>query len=89
MIEVISHTKGHPRGSPNNCQQSRSTRRSELISKTYAVGGLMGNDHIVSLRTGSALVQRRAPALGRRICAPVSRWTLRRGGGRWGLRCTW
>jgi hypothetical protein len=40
------------------------TRRSELISKIYAVGGLMGNDHIVSLRTGDALVQRHAPALG-------------------------
>ena len=28
---------------------------------------MMGNDHILSLRTGDALVQRRAPALGRRI----------------------
>eukprot|EP01043_Picozoa_sp_COSAG02_P139826 COSAG02_NODE_78523_length_117_cov_16.833333_1_plen_29_part_10 len=29
----------------------------------------MGNDHILSLRTGDGLVQRRAPALGQRICA--------------------
>jgi hypothetical protein len=40
------------------------TRRSVLISKIYAAAALMGNDHILSLRTGDALVQRRAPALG-------------------------
>ena len=41
-----------------------------LISKIHAAGGLMGNDHILSLRTGNALVQRRAPALGQHICVP-------------------
>ena len=46
------------------------TRRSELISKISADAGLMGNDHILSLRTGNALVQRRAPALGQHIYAP-------------------
>ena len=46
------------------------TRRSELISKISADAGLMGNDHILSLRTGDGLVQRRAPALGQRIYAP-------------------
>ncbi len=40
------------------------TRRSELISKIYAATKMMGNDHILFLRTGDALVQRRAPALG-------------------------
>jgi len=35
-----------------------------------AAAGLMGNDHILSLRTEDALVQCRAPALGRRICVP-------------------
>jgi hypothetical protein len=56
----------HPVPDPRCPQESTLsfTRRSELISKIYAVGGLMGNDHIVSLRTGDALVQRRAPALG-------------------------
>eukprot|EP01043_Picozoa_sp_COSAG02_P056215 COSAG02_NODE_6636_length_3445_cov_56.495218_2_plen_57_part_00 len=53
-----------------------------------AATGLMGNDHILSLRTGDALVQRRAPALGRRICVPGSRRASRIGGGRWGLRFT-
>ena len=46
------------------------SRRSELIQTISAAAGLMGNDHILSLRTGDALVQRRAPALGRRICVP-------------------
>ena len=46
------------------------TRRSELISKIYADAGLMGNDHILSLRTEDGLVQRRAPALGQHIYAP-------------------
>ena len=56
---------------PNNELPTLSfTRRSELISKIYAAAGMMGNDHILSLRTGDALVQRRAPALGRRICVP-------------------
>ena len=49
---------------PQDCQQCRSTRRIVLISKIYAAAALMGNDHILSLRTGDALVQRRAPALG-------------------------
>jgi len=40
------------------------THRGELISKIYAAAGMMGNDHILSLRTGDALAQRRAPALG-------------------------
>ena len=61
---------GHPRRSPNNCRCSRSTRRIVLISKIHAAGGLMGNDHILSLRTGDGLVQRRAPALGQHIYAP-------------------
>jgi hypothetical protein len=30
----------------------------------------MGNDYILSLRTGDGLMQRRASALGRRICVP-------------------
>jgi len=46
------------------------TRRSELISKISADAGLMGNDHILSLRTEDGLVQRRAPALGQHIYAP-------------------
>ncbi len=40
------------------------TRRSELISKIYVAVVMMGNDHIMPLRTGDALAQRRAPALG-------------------------
>ena len=44
------------------------SRRSELIHTISAAGGLMGNDHIVSLRTGDGLGQHRAPALGQRIC---------------------
>ena len=39
---------------PQECHSSRSTRRSELISKIHAAGGLMGNDHILSLRTAPA-----------------------------------
>ena len=41
---------------PQECHSSRSTRRSELISKIHAAGGLMGNDHILSLHTGDALL---------------------------------
>jgi hypothetical protein len=32
------------------------SRRSELIRKIYAAAELMGNDHILSLHTGDALV---------------------------------
>jgi len=56
----------------SNTAPSESTlpfsRRSELISKISAAAALMGNDYILSLRTGHGLVQRRAPALGQRIC---------------------
>jgi len=41
-----------------------------LIRKISADAGLMGNDHILSLRTEDGLVQRRAPALGQHIYAP-------------------
>ena len=44
------------------------SRRSELIHTISAAAGLMGNDHMVSLRTGDGLGQHRAPALGQRIC---------------------
>ena len=64
------------------------TRRSKLIRKIYATVGLMGNDHILSLRTGDALVQCGAPALGRRIYAPEVRRAFWVGEGRLGLRCT-
>ena len=64
------------------------SRRSELISKIYATAGLMGNDHILSLRTGDGLVQRRAPALGRRICVPGSRRASRIGAGCYGTSGT-
>ena len=64
------------------------TRRSELIKTIYAAGGLMGNDHILSLPTRDALVQRGAPALGRRIYVPGRRRAFRIGGGRSGVRCT-
>ena len=63
-------------------------RRSELIKKIYPAAGLMGNDHILSLPTRDALVQRGAPALGRRIYVPGRRRAFRIGGGRSGLRCT-
>ena len=46
------------------------SRRSELIGKISADAGLMGNDHILPLRTEDGLVQRRAPALGQHIYAP-------------------
>ena len=44
------------------------SRRSELIHTISAADALMGNDHIVSLHTGDGVGQRRAPALGQRIC---------------------
>ena len=46
------------------------TGRSALIQTISAAAGLMGNDYILSPRTGDGLVQRSAPALGRCICAP-------------------
>jgi hypothetical protein len=57
------------------------TRRSEFISKIYAVAGLMGNDHILPLRTGDALVQRRAahgesPPLAQRATADCGAFFL-------------
>ena len=48
------------------------SRRSELIGKISADAGLMGNDHILPLRTEDGLVQRRAPALGQHIYAVLS-----------------
>ena len=59
-----------------------------MIKKRYAAVGLMGNDHILSLRTADALVQCGAQALGRRIYAPGVRRAFRVGEGRLGLRCT-
>ena len=58
-----------------------------LIRKIYAAVALMGNDHILSLRTGDALVQCGAPALGRRMYVPGVRRAFRVGEGRLGLRC--
>ena len=59
-----------------------------MIRKIYADAELMGNDHILSLHTGDALVQRGAPALGRRMYVPGVRRAFRVGEGRLGLRCT-
>ena len=68
------------------------TRRSELIKKIYADAGLMRygqrpHSNILSLPTRDALVQRGAPALGRRIYVPGRRRAFRIGGGRSGVRC--
>eukprot|EP01044_Picomonas_judraskeda_P009959 COSAG03_NODE_1251_length_4472_cov_70.829636_6_plen_77_part_00 len=64
----------HRRDGPRRTAPSESTlpfpRRSEMIQTLSAEAGLMGNDHILSLRTRDGLMQRRAPALGRRICVP-------------------
>ena len=46
----------------------------------------MGNDHILSLRTWGALVQRGAPALGRRMYVPGVRRAFRVGEGRLSLQ---
>ena len=82
----------NPGGRPSITAPSESTqpftRRSESISEIYADATLMGNDHILSLRTGGALVQRGAPALGRRMYVPGVRRAFRVGEGRLGLRCT-
>ena len=80
----------HAAPPPHSLQLSTQpfTRRSESISEIYADATLMGNDHILSLRTGGALVQRGAPALGRRMYVPGVRRAFRVGEGRLGLRCT-